>query len=263
MVSAQASCMNHVWLFLNQCQRDAEPELLNGPRGTNTSAGNAVRWAPRLPLAFHPRQHFTTNTSCHELGSSCPGSSSGFTPQGSNRPAGSVDDDGPWSAAGQGLTFIGYQVIRWRKQSLPFKKVYFQHIAHMLVCFLSLRIHQTVEMFIQVQSPQTQTQWPRAWGRMRITANNTSNELTCNALLKWLYVKLDLSVCCSVCSLGYESEIPSLGQFMRAVNQRLSFGLLRCRCCSSLAPGGSSGGILWHRSTRPDRPVAAGFPQTQ
>ncbi|TWW60286.1 Coiled-coil domain-containing protein 84 [Takifugu flavidus] len=35
--------------------------------------------------------------------------SSGFTPQGSNRPAGSVDDDGPWSAAGQGLTFIGYQ----------------------------------------------------------------------------------------------------------------------------------------------------------
>ncbi|XP_011617959.2 centrosomal AT-AC splicing factor [Takifugu rubripes] len=58
-------------------EREAEPELLNGSRGTNTSAGNAV--------------------------------SSGFTPQGSNRPTGSVDDDGPWSAAGQGLTFIGYQ----------------------------------------------------------------------------------------------------------------------------------------------------------
>lgn len=43
MISAKTSCMNHVWLFLNQCQRDAEPELLNGPRGTNTSAGNAVR----------------------------------------------------------------------------------------------------------------------------------------------------------------------------------------------------------------------------
>lgn len=43
MLSAKTSCMNHVWLFLNQYQRDAEPELLNGPRGTNTSAGNAVR----------------------------------------------------------------------------------------------------------------------------------------------------------------------------------------------------------------------------
>uniref|UniRef100_H3CAL0 Centrosomal AT-AC splicing factor n=1 Tax=Tetraodon nigroviridis TaxID=99883 RepID=H3CAL0_TETNG len=60
-------------------EREAEPELLNGPGGSNTSTENA--------------------------------GSSEFTPQGSSRPAGSgvADVDGPWSAAGQGLTFIGYQ----------------------------------------------------------------------------------------------------------------------------------------------------------
>ncbi len=43
MISAQTSSMNHCWLFLNQCQRDAEPELFNGPSSTEVSAEDAVR----------------------------------------------------------------------------------------------------------------------------------------------------------------------------------------------------------------------------
>lgn len=43
MISAQTSSMNHCWLFLNQYQRDAESELLNGPNGTDMSAEDAVR----------------------------------------------------------------------------------------------------------------------------------------------------------------------------------------------------------------------------
>ncbi|KAM9360787.1 centrosomal AT-AC splicing factor [Symphorus nematophorus] len=62
-------------------ERDAEPELFNGSNGTDMSAEDA--------------------------------GSSHFTPQGSDRPAGSgfVDSmvEAPWAAAGQGLTFIGYQ----------------------------------------------------------------------------------------------------------------------------------------------------------
>ncbi|XP_004546985.3 centrosomal AT-AC splicing factor [Maylandia zebra] len=62
-------------------ERDAEPELLNGPNGTDSSVENSV--------------------------------SSQFMCQGSDQQAGSsfVDSMGemPWTPAGHGLTFIGYQ----------------------------------------------------------------------------------------------------------------------------------------------------------
>lgn len=81
MISSQTSSLNHCWLFLNQNQRDAESELYNGSSCTDVSAEGAV--------------------------------SSQFTPHGYEQPAGSsfVDSmvEAPWAAAGQGLTFIGYQ----------------------------------------------------------------------------------------------------------------------------------------------------------
>lgn len=43
MIRCQTSSVNHCWLFLNQYQRDAEPELLNGPNGTDSSVENSVR----------------------------------------------------------------------------------------------------------------------------------------------------------------------------------------------------------------------------
>lgn len=81
MIGAQTSSMNHCWLFLNQYQHDAEPELFNGPNGTDMSAEDAV--------------------------------SSQFMCQGSGQQARSVFDDSvvetQRSTPGQGLTFIGYQ----------------------------------------------------------------------------------------------------------------------------------------------------------
>ncbi|XP_044051295.1 coiled-coil domain-containing protein 84 isoform X1 [Siniperca chuatsi] len=77
----ETSSMNHCWLFLNQYQRDAEPEIFMGPSGTDMSGEDAV--------------------------------SSQFTSQGSDQQAGSgfVDSvvEVPWATPGQGLTFIGYQ----------------------------------------------------------------------------------------------------------------------------------------------------------
>lgn len=35
--------LKNCWLFLNQCQRDAEPELFSGVNGTDTSAEDAAR----------------------------------------------------------------------------------------------------------------------------------------------------------------------------------------------------------------------------
>ncbi|XP_075960471.1 centrosomal AT-AC splicing factor [Anarhichas minor] len=68
-------------VFQSLLEHDAEPELFNGPNGTDVSAEDAV--------------------------------SSQFTPQGSDHQAGSSFVESmvkaPRAAAGQGLTFIGYQ----------------------------------------------------------------------------------------------------------------------------------------------------------
>lgn len=43
MISAQTSTVKPCWLFLNQYQRDTEPELFSGPNGTDVFAEDAVR----------------------------------------------------------------------------------------------------------------------------------------------------------------------------------------------------------------------------
>ncbi|XP_026176613.1 centrosomal AT-AC splicing factor isoform X2 [Mastacembelus armatus] len=62
-------------------ERDAEPELFNGPNGTDTSAEDAVS------------SEFTSEGSDQQVGSSFVNSMV----------------ESPWAATGQGLTFIGYQ----------------------------------------------------------------------------------------------------------------------------------------------------------
>ena len=42
MISAQTSTVKPCWLFLNQYQRDTEPEF-NGPNGTDVFAEDPVR----------------------------------------------------------------------------------------------------------------------------------------------------------------------------------------------------------------------------
>lgn len=81
MIRCQTSSVNHYWHFLNQYQRDAEPESFNGPNSSSTSEAHS--------------------------------SSSQFLPDGSDQQAGSnvIDSmvEAPWAAAEHGLTFIGYQ----------------------------------------------------------------------------------------------------------------------------------------------------------
>lgn len=88
--------------------------------------------------------------------------SSQFTLQGLEQPsAGAFNHSAletQWAAAGQGLTFIGYQVDRWLSQRqfsiLPQLRYVFYSIdtftLHSQVGFFR-RTQQTVEMFIQVQ----------------------------------------------------------------------------------------------------------------
>lgn len=91
--------------------------------------------------------------------SCCLGTSSQFMPRGSDQQTGSSFVDSmvelPWAATEQGLTFIGYQVDEKLSLRRCFRLImdcFFFHTNISLNCFFPCyRIHQTVEMFIQVK----------------------------------------------------------------------------------------------------------------